>query len=661
MKSIPRSWSARAWRWWMPALLVMGVLPVLLAGADWPAVAPADLAMKDLPQRPGAAAVILEKEVHCDNVLNSDSYFVRIKILTDAGRDFGNISIPYNQEDSRVGDIEARTIEPDGRIVPFTGKVFDSVLEKSQETRKHQKTFSMPEVQVGSIIDYRYRVYWHDNLLPASDWEVQSKLFIRHESFYMKPHPEYSIYWITQGLDKAHQPVRHEHPSLTVTLEDANVLPLDDEPYSLPRAMREQRVVFFYKLEQLPTADDFWKKFGKKQGKAAEKFIGKPEAVNDVLAQIVQPSDSPEVKLQKIYARLETVRNLSHDRMRPGGIPDLKELKDNDSAADLLKHNYGWGNEINETFVALARAAGFKAWFVLTSSRDDEFFSKALPVSDQMSGDLAEVEINGKDRFFDPGFGCPYGIIYWTQSSVPGMQLSKDGGKFMTVEPPLSTWARKVRSGAFKLMPDGSLQGELDVRFEGDEAFERTFSALAQDDTARTKDLTDEVRGWLPNTAQVKLEKVNGWNTWEPALEADFSVKIPGFATAAGSRLLFPQGIFETVSSPMFPAPTRKDMIYFDEPWQTVDDVTIALPDGYRVESTPKVSSSPAGSVIRYDSSAQAKQGTLHWRRQLVVDGFVFPVNNYAAIKGFFDFVRHNDQLQVVLQPGAPVAQLRQP
>jgi hypothetical protein len=60
-------------------LLLLTLLPVWAQAADWPAIAPADLAMKSLPQRPGAAAVILEKDVHCDKVLNSDIYFVRIK------------------------------------------------------------------------------------------------------------------------------------------------------------------------------------------------------------------------------------------------------------------------------------------------------------------------------------------------------------------------------------------------------------------------------------------------------------------------------------------------------------------------------------------------------------------------------------------------------
>lgn len=642
-------------------LLLLSFLPVWAKAADWPAIAPADLAMKSLPQRPGAAAVILEKDVHCDNVLNSDIYFVRIKILTEAGKDLGNISIPYDQENSKVGGIEARTVEPDGRVVPFSGRVFDSVLEKSKDGRKHQKTFSMPEVQVGSIIDYRYQVYWNDHLLPASDWEVQAKLFTRHESFYMKPNPDYPVYWITQGMDKDHQPVRHEHPYLTITYEAANVPPLDDEPYSLPRAMREQRVIFFYKLESLPRPDDFWKEWGRKQARQAEKFIGKPEAVRDVLAQITQPSDAPEVQLRKIYARLEQVRNLSHERMKPEGIPDLKDLKDNDNAAGLLKHNYGWGEEINETFVALARAAGLKAWFVLTSTRDDAFFSKSLPIGSQMSGDLAEVEVNGKDMFFDPGYGCPFGIISWTQSSVTGLQLSKDGAKFITIEPPQSTWAQTVRHGDFTLMPDGRLKGELRVSFTGDKAFEHTFPALAMDDTAKTKSLTNEVRTWLPNTAIVKLQKVNGWDTWEPSLDATFSVDIPGFVVSAGSRLIFPQGVLETATRPMFTSPKRLGAIYFDEPWQTVDDVQIHLPAGYQVESAPKPSVSPAQSVIRYTASAQSASGTLHWHRQLVIDGFLFPVANYAAIKNFFDFVRHNDQQQVVLQPSAHTAQLEHP
>jgi len=648
-------------RWmhaWALVLLLFAFSPVWAHAADWPDLAPADLAMKSFPQRPGAAAVILEKDVHCDDHFNSDTYFIRIKILTEAGKDLGNISIPYDQENSRVGDIEARTVEPDGRVVPFSGKVYDSVLEKSEGSRKHQKTFGMPEVQVGSVIDYRYIVYWNDHLLPASDWEVQSKLFIRHESFYMKPNLEYPVYWITQGMDKQHQPVRHEHPFLTITYEDSNVLPLDDEPYSLPRAMREQRVVFFYKLENLPSPNDFWKKWGKKQAKQAEKFIGKPEAVQDDLTRIVQPSDAPEVKLRKIYAYLETMRNLSHERMKPNGIPDLKSLKDNDSAADLLKHHYGWGNELNETLVALARAAGMKAWFVLTSSRDDAFFSKSLPIGSQMSGDLAEVEVNGKDQFFDPGYGCPYGIISWTQSSVTGMQLGEKGATFITIEPPQSAWAQTVRDGDFTLTPDGRLKGELHVSFRGDTAFEHTFPALAMDDTAKAKFLTNEVRNWLPDTATVKLEKVNGWDTWEPSLDATFSVDIAGFVTAAGSRLIFPQGILEAASRPMFSSPTRKGVIYFDEPWQTIDDIQVHLPGGYQVESAPKPSASPAQSVIRYTASAQSAAGTLHWSRHLVIDGFLFPVENYGAIKNFFDFVRRNDQQQIVLKPAARTAQL---
>ena len=658
-----RQSAARSERWppWVITLLLLVFLPVWAHASDWPALPPTDLAMTSLPQQPGAAAVILEKDVHCDNVLNSDTYFVRIKILTEAGKDFGNISIPYNQKEARVGKIEARTIEPDGRIVPFTGKAYDSVVEKSEGRRRRQKTFGMPEVQVGSVLDYRYQVFWNDNFLPASDWEVQSRLFIRHESFFMKPNPDYPVYWVPQGMDSKHQPVRHEHPYLTITFEDANVPPLDDEPYSLPRAMREQRVVFFYKLESLPKPDDFWKKWGKKQAKKAEGFIGKPADVLDVLAKITQPSDAPEVKLRKIYAHLVQVRNLSHESRTPAGIADPKQFKDNDDAASLLEHNYGWGYEINEAFVALARAAGFHAWYVLTSTRDDVFFAKSIPIGGQMSGDLAEVEINGKNVFFDPGFGCPYGILFWPQTSVTGLQLSKDGAAFMTVEPPQSDWAQTVRHGDFTLTPDGRLKGVLRVSFTGDEAFERTLTALTMDDTARTKSLVDEVRGWFPNTATVQLQKVNGWDTWEPSLDATFSVDLPGLVMSAGSRLIFPQGVLEAVSRPRFTSPTRRGLIYFDEPWQTIDDIQIHLPAGYSVESAPKPSASPGQSVIRYSASAQSSAGTLHWQRRLVVDGFLFPVANYGAIKGFFDFVRHNDQQQIVLQPASHTAQMEHP
>ncbi len=68
---------------------------------------------------------------------------------------------------SRVEDIQGRTIHPDGTIIPFTGKPYDKLVEKTQGIKFMAKVFTMPDVEVGSIIEYRYKLRYDDNYLQA--------------------------------------------------------------------------------------------------------------------------------------------------------------------------------------------------------------------------------------------------------------------------------------------------------------------------------------------------------------------------------------------------------------------------------------------------------------------------------------------------------------
>jgi hypothetical protein len=83
--------------------------------------------MTSEPQAPGAAAIILFRQVDRDDnghTSHEDDYF-RIKILTEEGRKYADIEIPYFKTSGNIVAIKARTIHPDGSVIPFDGKVFD--------------------------------------------------------------------------------------------------------------------------------------------------------------------------------------------------------------------------------------------------------------------------------------------------------------------------------------------------------------------------------------------------------------------------------------------------------------------------------------------------------------------------------------------------------
>lgn len=64
---------------------------------DWLPITPEELRMTGDPKAPGAPAIYLYRQVdRSDLRLAGHEYnYIRIKILTEAGRDFANIVIPY--------------------------------------------------------------------------------------------------------------------------------------------------------------------------------------------------------------------------------------------------------------------------------------------------------------------------------------------------------------------------------------------------------------------------------------------------------------------------------------------------------------------------------------------------------------------------------------
>ena len=128
--------------------LLLVIQPTKLWSVSFQPVVPEELKMTSEPKAPGAPAIILFREVNRDDrgkTAHEDVYF-RIKILTEEGRKYGDIEIPFFRDSGKIVNIHARTIRPDGSVVDFTGKAFDKSIVKARGIRYMAKTFTMPDV-----------------------------------------------------------------------------------------------------------------------------------------------------------------------------------------------------------------------------------------------------------------------------------------------------------------------------------------------------------------------------------------------------------------------------------------------------------------------------------------------------------------------------------
>ncbi len=157
--------------------------------ADFQPISPEEMKIKEVPGHPGAPAIVLYHEETSDDNLHFWEVYMRIKILTEAGREQANVQIPYSRQHGlKVGDIKGRTVHADGSIVNFEGKPFDKTIVKGRDRRYNVKAFTLPDVQIGSIIEYRYFYRYNDESLYAPEWIVSTDLFQSRVHFTFRPY-----------------------------------------------------------------------------------------------------------------------------------------------------------------------------------------------------------------------------------------------------------------------------------------------------------------------------------------------------------------------------------------------------------------------------------------------------------------------------------------
>ena len=633
-------------RWLHLALLFLlrGICLADGPSQDWIPLTPPELAMKEVPGNPGATAIQLYFANYISETDHSEFFYYRIKILKESGRSLANVEIPVpSYLGVKLQDLQARTIQPNGKIVDFTGTPFERVVLKGRGFKFLAETFTLPDVSVGSILEYKYKLKGKDEYAIDREWLIEQNLFTLREHFWFG-FPEF---WFAKFVASPGVTTMPRHEKGTYELEVSNIPAFEREEQMPPEHQYRQNIRFLYGSGG--TLGN-WLPEAKPMNDAVDRYVSPRTEVRDAAAEAVGKETVPEQQLRKLYARAQQVRNLTYERERSKAEEKKEQLKDNKNAADVLKHGYGNRDDINFLFVAMARASGFDASIILVASRAQRLFDRNWPVLPQMNSRIAAVKLNGRDVYLDPGTKfCPYGLLRWIYTSTPALRLRGGGAdNFFTPEPLPGSFMIN-RTSDLVLDETGSLQGDLIVEYRTGEALEHRLDALETDESGRTKQLEEELKPWLPDNAVVKLRSAEGWESEGP-LTASFNIQVPGFATVSGKRILVPACLF-TARYASFNSATRKYPIYFPYPFSEVDRATIRVPVGYVVESVPPPQNvAPTPPFASYQSSSQVTGQEVTFQRSFEVRRVVLTPSDYSVVKEFFTKVRANDGLQAVFQ-----------
>ena len=649
------------------------------ACGQWTQPTADELSMTSIAEVPGAPAVYLYKEQTTDDGIHMISQYVRLKVLTEKGKEYANVEIPYLGGSSgfTVDSISGRTIHPDGSVVMLTDKPYDKLVQKSAGFKVKEKVFTLPAVEVGSVIEYRYKLRYDDNILFSPDWTVQSDLYLRKAHFMWRPSAgmvssedgkevSQGVAWTPILPDGAKVEQRALHTSMTsastaptseLTLDVHDIAPIPQEEYMPPVGSLSYRVLFYY--SDVRTAKEFWDKHGRRWAKERDKFIGPNKGVQAYVGSVVAAGDTQEVKAKKLYAAVMELENTDFTRERTTSEEKANGLKQMTSTDDVLARKRGSGDQLAQLFVAMCRAAGLKAYLMGVSDRSQRIFLSSYLSLQQLDDDLAIVNIDGKEEFFDPGQRfCQPEHLAWKHTLIGGLRQTDGGSALVTTPGETYNAARVSRIADLALDEHGMATGTATLTYTGDPALHWRQEALKGDDASLNDDLKANLEHMLPGGMEVRVTSVDNLAVYDKPLTVKYELK-GAVGSAAGKRLAIPADVFVANEKAHFPEPKRVLPVDMRYPSVSQDAVRIKYPASLTVESAPTpekatmAEKAAVTNVATFETLVKPGTGSISMYRNLVNGRTIYLADSYDNLRTFYSKIETADQGTLVLTRSA--------
>src|ERR1035437_1646085 len=655
------------------AFLLLAIASPLLVRAQFQPPTAEELKMTADPKAPGAAAVFLNIEEVANDPLHFQSLHVRIKILQEKGKELATVELPYLKGDTKITEIQARTIHSDGTVIPMTGKPEDLLISKSEDRQYGRKVFTLPSVEVGSILEYYYQLHYDQNSFMSPYWEIQRPYYVHKAHFTFTPYGDF-MPGGQNGGGQSGDSLLHllvdEHgdrvntlvwwpvlpPGVTVktestgryTVDISDVPPMPDEEWMPPVQNFRYKVLFYYKSAS--NVDDFWVAELKRWSKDLDRFAETAKSIHEAVDGLIAPGDADLEKARKLYKAVQALDNTDFSRRK--GEAELKQLKLKVAkrAEDTWSQKSGSSEDIALLYLAMVRAAGLNAKAMKVVDRQKGIFDSSYLSVSQLNATIVILDVGGKEIVLDPGQKmCPFQTAHWRHSNAGGFLQGSDGRTPKTSAAQAYTDNKLARSGDIVLDGRAAVTGTLRFSMTGQEALYWRQLTLGYDEDEVKKQFDRWIATMVPDGVEAHIDHFQGLDDPDVILVA--AIKAQGtLGMTTSKRVLLPGFFFETRGHHPFVGQEKRqepvDMHYGEV---VSDQVAYHLPPGLAVEGAPQ------DAKISWPEHAMLVTKTVSAPGQIVIArtlalAFTFAMpNEYSDLRGFYQKVAAADRQQVVL------------
>jgi hypothetical protein len=378
-----------------------------------------DIDYKSDPQDKSAEAVVISDDGQSYFSRINDEFEIiyerttRIKVLNEAGIKYANIEIPFYGEGEiyeNVYDVEACTYNFENGVFSRTDLDLNTCHDEKINKYWNIKKFAMPNVKVGSIIEYRYKIS-SEYLFKLRNWNFQWKIPVIYSRYLTKMIPFYQYTWLLQGANKFDSQKTYEDPLMERQYGSTKFKDLDYE-----FVMRN--LPGFKDEEFISSDDDYLVKLNFQLSKVIDQDgVSKnvittwPEMIKDLIKN--EDFGGFARKSEGIASKIFELKSLSL-------LPAQQKF---DSILDFVKANFTW-NKLNDKYasksprafqkdkngnnadinlfaIGLLNAVGIKAVPVILSTRDNGKIKYDYPFTHFFNYIVIMADIDGKKVLSD--------------------------------------------------------------------------------------------------------------------------------------------------------------------------------------------------------------------------------------------------------------------
>jgi len=574
----------------------------------------------------------------------------RIKIFSEAGIKYAEVEIPFYNKNGiyeKVFDIEAYSYnDKDGQVIKTALDLKNTYVKKTSSSWS-EKTFAIPAVKAGSVIEYRYKVSttYKSRL---RDWQFQSRIPTIYSEYQVKMIPFYTYNFLLQGargfdtrtsyvdkgLPKSYYSAKYHEKVFQFGMKDVPafksekfITSMNDYVIQLDFQLSKYTNVEGTSTKVMTTWPDMINDLRK------EKIFGKYIKTSKKIApQLIHDQLEGKTEKEKFDFLIDYVKtNFSHNHRR-----DKYASK---TPKKFIADKIGNSADINLFTIGLLRAYGIEAYPVIISTRSHGIIKYEYPYYHFFNYVIISAYVDGQEILTDAtNKYLKNDRIPWKCINDKGLLIKKGVVEWVHLQRPFSSERKTEIAISFK---EEKLNASLKIKHN-----EYDAAKLRDEIDGSEQRYLDEILRNIDFYVDSSLHISNLMNIEEPLI---IEYQFRKIATRMNGKIYIPPFLGETIGDNPLKQDSRNypiDMVY-SKKREFVS--VIAIPEAYKVSFLPEeehIENAKFELDYQVNSSADSVQISFsyHFKKP------VYSAADYSKIKFYFTQIVKKGQEKIVLE-----------